>query len=69
MGVFARAPDALPVRTEAERGVTVRDAMKDIRTRVRAVQVKGYTFDQICSLEAELLGRTEEDGRRSLSEA
>ncbi|WP_259397481.1 MULTISPECIES: hypothetical protein [Burkholderia cepacia complex] len=44
---FARALDALPERPDAERGVTVRDAMKDMRARVRAAQAKGYTLEQI----------------------
>jgi hypothetical protein len=44
---FSRALDALPEKPEAEHGVTVRDAMKDIRARVRAAQAKGYTLEQI----------------------
>ncbi|WP_321886225.1 hypothetical protein [Burkholderia cenocepacia] len=44
---FARALDALPEKPDAERGVTVRDAMKEIRARVRAAQAKGYTLEQI----------------------
>lgn len=44
---FARALDALPEKPEAEHGVTVRDAMKDMRARVRAAQAKGYTLEQI----------------------
>lgn len=44
---FTRALDALPEKPEAEHGVTVRDAMKDMRARVRAAQAKGYTREQI----------------------
>ncbi len=44
---FARALDALPEKPDAERGVTVRDAMRDMRARVRAAQAKGYTLEQI----------------------
>lgn len=44
---FARALDALPEKPEAEHGVAVRDAMKDMRSRVRAAQTKGYTLEQI----------------------
>jgi hypothetical protein len=44
---FARALDALPEKPEAEHGVTVRDAMKDMRARVRAAQAKGYILGQI----------------------
>lgn len=44
---FASALDALPEKPDAERGVTVRDAMKDMRARVRAAQAKGYTLEQI----------------------
>jgi hypothetical protein len=44
---FARALDALPEKPDTERGVTVRDAMKDMRVRVRTAQAKGYTLEQI----------------------
>jgi hypothetical protein len=44
---FGRALDALPERPDTERGVTVRDAMKDMRVRVRTAQAKGYTLEQI----------------------
>ncbi|CAB3810287.1 hypothetical protein [Paraburkholderia fynbosensis] len=44
---FACALDVLPEKPEAERGVTVRDAMKDMRAHVRAAQAKGYTLEQI----------------------
>lgn len=44
---FAHALDALPEKTDTERGVTVRDAMKEMRARVRAAQAKGYTLEQI----------------------
>ncbi|MEW6346609.1 MAG: hypothetical protein AB1704_38745 [Pseudomonadota bacterium] len=44
---FAHTLDALPEKPEAEHGVTVRDAMKDMRARVRAAQAKGYTLEQI----------------------
>ena len=44
---FARALDALPEKPDTERGVTVRDAMKDMRARVRTAQAKGYTLEQI----------------------
>ncbi|MGY6258259.1 hypothetical protein ACXIVK_32855 [Paraburkholderia caledonica] len=52
---FARALDALPEKPDAERGVTVRDAMKDMRARVRAAQAKGYTLEQIAE-QAKSLG-------------
>ncbi|MBR8206903.1 hypothetical protein [Burkholderia vietnamiensis] len=44
---FGRALDALPEKPDTERGVTVRDAMKDMRVRVRTAQAKGYTLEQI----------------------
>lgn len=44
---FGRALDALPETPDTERGVTVRDAMKDMRVRVRTAQAKGYTLEQI----------------------
>lgn len=44
---FGRALDALPEKPDTERGVTVRDAMKDMRVRVRTAQTKGYTLEQI----------------------
>lgn len=44
---FANALDALPEKPDAERSVPVREAMKEIRTRVRAAQAKGYTLEQI----------------------
>lgn len=44
---FGRTLDALPEKPEAERGVSVRDAMKDIRGRIRGAQTKGYTLEQI----------------------
>ncbi|MBB5415723.1 hypothetical protein [Paraburkholderia atlantica] len=44
---FGRALDALPEKPDTERGVTVRDAMKDMRLRVRTAQAKGYTLEQI----------------------
>ncbi|MGC2961335.1 hypothetical protein ACPUET_15275 [Paraburkholderia graminis] len=44
---FGRALDALPEKPDTERGVTVRDAMKDMRGRVRTAQAKGYTLEQI----------------------
>lgn len=44
---FGRALDALPEKPDTERGVTVRDAMKDMRARVRTAQAKGYTLEQI----------------------
>jgi hypothetical protein len=44
---FASALDALPEKPDAERNVSVREAMKDIRARVRAAQAKGYTLEQI----------------------
>ena len=44
---FARALDALPEKPDTERGVTVRDAMRDMRVRVRTAQAKGYTLEQI----------------------
>ena len=44
---FARTLDALPEKPDTERGMTVRDAMKDMRVRVRTAQAKGYTLEQI----------------------
>ncbi|KXU91140.1 hypothetical protein CI15_00675 [Paraburkholderia monticola] len=44
---FGRALDALPEKPDTERGVTVRDAMKDMRVRVRTALAKGYTLGQI----------------------
>ncbi|WP_346778061.1 hypothetical protein [Paraburkholderia sp. Ac-20347] len=44
---FASALDALPEKPDAERSVPVREAMKEIRARVRAAQAKGYTLEQI----------------------
>ncbi|MEX3844336.1 MULTISPECIES: hypothetical protein [Paraburkholderia] len=44
---FASALDALPERPETERLVSMSDAMKDMRARVRAAQAKGYTLEQI----------------------
>lgn len=44
---FASALDALPDKPDAERTVPVREAMKEIRARVRAAQAKGYTLEQI----------------------
>ncbi|WP_321968404.1 hypothetical protein [Burkholderia cepacia] len=44
---FGCALDALPAKPDTERGVTVRDAMKDMRVRVRTAQAKGYTLEQI----------------------
>ncbi|PRE45465.1 hypothetical protein [Burkholderia multivorans] len=44
---FGRALDALPEKPDTERGVTVRDAMKEMRARVRAAQARGYTLEQI----------------------
>jgi hypothetical protein len=44
---FARTLDALPEKPEAERGVSVRDAMKDMRAHIRTAQTRGYTLEQI----------------------
>ncbi|MBL3961026.1 hypothetical protein H3O04_00730 [Burkholderia sp. KCJ3K979] len=44
---FASALDALPEKPDAERNVSVREAMKEMRARVRAAQAKGYTLEQI----------------------
>ncbi|RKF35762.1 hypothetical protein [Paraburkholderia fungorum] len=44
---FARTLDALPEKPEAERGLSVRDAMKDMRGHIRTAQTKGYTLEQI----------------------
>ncbi|SAL45361.1 hypothetical protein AWB64_04805 [Caballeronia sordidicola] len=44
---FARTLDALPEKPEAERGLGVRDAMKDMRAHIRSAQTKGYTLEQI----------------------
>ncbi|MBB5406286.1 hypothetical protein HDG34_000201 [Paraburkholderia sp. HC6.4b] len=44
---FARTLDALPEKPETERGLSVRDAMKDVRAHIRHAQGKGYTLEQI----------------------
>lgn len=44
---FAHTLDALPEKPEAERGVGVRDAMKEMRAHIRGAQTKGYTLEQI----------------------
>jgi FKBP-type peptidyl-prolyl cis-trans isomerase len=44
---FARSLDALQEKPDSERGVTVREAMKEMRTRIRSAQTKGYTLEQI----------------------
>lgn len=44
---FASALDALPEKLDAERSVPVREAMRELRARVRAAQAKGYTLEQI----------------------
>jgi len=44
---FARTLDALPEKPDAERGVGVRDAMKEMRGHIRGAQTKGYTLEQI----------------------
>lgn len=46
---FASALDALPEKPDTERGVTVRDAMKEMCVRVRTAQAKGYTLEQIAA--------------------
>jgi hypothetical protein len=44
---FARELDALPEKPEAERGLSVREAMKEVRAPIRHAQGKGYTLEQI----------------------
>ncbi|SOE93828.1 hypothetical protein SAMN05414139_06617 [Burkholderia sp. D7] len=44
---FARSLDALQEKPESQRGVTVREAMKEMRTHIRSAQTKGYTLEQI----------------------
>lgn len=44
---FARKLDALPEKPDTERGVGVRDAMKEMRGHIRGAQTKGYTLEQI----------------------
>lgn len=44
---FARSLDALQERPGSERGVTVCEAMKEMRTHIRSAQTKGYTLEQI----------------------
>ncbi|CAE6936152.1 hypothetical protein R69927_07434 [Paraburkholderia domus] len=44
---FAQTLDALPEKPETERGVGVRDAMKEMRAHIRGAQTKGYTLEQI----------------------
>ncbi|MGA9918184.1 MAG: hypothetical protein WBR17_37150 [Paraburkholderia sp.] len=44
---LGRTLDALPEKPEAERGLSVRDAMKDMRGHIRTAQTKGYTLEQI----------------------
>lgn len=44
---FAHTLDALPEKPETERGVGVRDAMKEMRAHIRGAQTKGYTLEQI----------------------
>jgi hypothetical protein len=44
---FASALDALPEKPATEHSVPVREAMKELKARVRAAQAKGYTLDQI----------------------
>jgi hypothetical protein len=44
---FARTLDALPEKPEAERGLGVREAMKEVRVPIRHAQGKGYTLEQI----------------------
>lgn len=44
---LADALDALPEKPEAERGVGVRDAMKEMRAHIGGAQTKGYTLEQI----------------------
>ncbi|MCI0148788.1 hypothetical protein KNO81_23165 [Paraburkholderia sediminicola] len=44
---FARTLDALPEKPEAERGLSVREAMKEVRAPIRHAQGKGYTLEQI----------------------
>lgn len=44
---FARTLDALPEKPEAERGLSVREAMKEVCVPIRHAQGKGYTLEQI----------------------
>ncbi|ASD79830.1 hypothetical protein QHI69_19510 [Burkholderia gladioli pv. gladioli] len=44
---FARTLDALPEKPQAERGLSVREAMREVRAPIRHAQGKGYTLEQI----------------------
>ncbi|MFM0696376.1 hypothetical protein PQQ64_29415 [Paraburkholderia graminis] len=44
---FARTLDALPEKPDAERGLSVREAIKEVRAPIRHAQGKGYTLEQI----------------------
>ncbi|RKE39425.1 hypothetical protein B0G76_5843 [Paraburkholderia sp. BL23I1N1] len=44
---FARTLDALPEKPQAERGLSVREAMKEVRAPIRHAQGKGYALEQI----------------------
>jgi len=44
---FVRDLDALPDNSASERGMTVREAMKEVKSHIRAAQTKGYTLGQI----------------------
>ena len=44
---FVRGLDALPDKPASERGMTVREAMKEVKSHIRTAQNKGYTLGQI----------------------
>jgi len=44
---FARTLDALPEKPDAERGLSVREAIKEVRAPICHAQGKGYTLEQI----------------------
>ena len=44
---FAQQLDALPERPADDRGLAVREAIKDIKNTIRAAQAKGYSLEQI----------------------
>jgi hypothetical protein len=44
---FVRGLDALPDKPASERGMTVREAMKELKSHIRTAQNKGYTLGQI----------------------
>lgn len=44
---FVRGLEALPDKPASERGVTVSEAMKAVKSHIRTAQTKGYTLGQI----------------------